>query len=61
MSTIDKIPGGRTKFQEFEVTCSDPEKTVLEIFDTVVANKWQLLELHIKSQGLEELFKELTK
>lgn len=58
---VKKTSQGQKKFQEFEISCTDPEKTALGIFNTVVKNKWQMLELHTKSQGLEELFKELTK
>jgi len=58
---IEKVSTGQKKFQDFEITCAEDEKTALEIFKTIVANKWQLSQLHTKSQGLEELFKELTK
>ena len=52
---------GRERFKEFEITCSEAEEVSLEVFQKIVRNKWNLTELHKKSLGLEELFKELTK
>lgn len=61
VENVARTSSGRKDFHEFEIICTDAEKTALEIFNTVVTNNWRLNQLHTKSQGLEELFKELTK
>ncbi|MDD3647282.1 MAG: ATP-binding cassette domain-containing protein [Candidatus Dojkabacteria bacterium] len=58
---IKRKSEGRAKFSEFEVSCTNPENTALEIYKVISKNRWGLVELHSESQGLEELFKELTK
>lgn len=58
---IKKVSNSREKFSLYDITCKNPEVATLEIFDTIVKNNWHLKHLEIKSQGLEELFKELTK
>ena len=60
ISSFKKISKGKQRFLEYEVICSEAEKTSLEIFEVIVKNKWNLVELHTESQGLEELFKEVT-
>jgi ABC-2 type transport system ATP-binding protein len=61
IGNVERTSRAGKEFQDFEINCTDAEKTALELFNTVVANNWQLNQLHTKSQGLEELFKELTK
>ncbi|MBU0975375.1 MAG: ATP-binding cassette domain-containing protein [Patescibacteria group bacterium] len=58
---VDRKSKDRAKFSEYAITCSNPEETSLEIFKAISKNRWHLIELHSQSQGLEELFKELTK
>ncbi len=48
-------------FFEYTVTCSNPDKTSVKIFETIVKNNWKLKQLYGKTQGLEELFRKLTK
>jgi ABC-2 type transport system ATP-binding protein len=61
ISDIRKLSDEKAKFQEYEIVCSDAEETALEIFNLIKENNWKLTELHTKSQGLEELFRDLTK
>ncbi|MFC1780389.1 ATP-binding cassette domain-containing protein [Patescibacteria group bacterium] len=61
VNNISKLSNGKSKFSEYEISCSNPEDVALETFNQVARNKWELIELHTKSQGLEELFKDLTK
>jgi len=56
-----KLEKFNNKFIKVELNCTYPEKTVVKLFDKIVENKWKLRELHTKSHGLEELFKDLTK
>jgi len=58
---INRIKSAKRKFNTYEINCSKPEKTAVEIFDTIVDNEWKLSKLNTKSLGLEELFKDLTK
>ncbi len=60
-SIIDIAQVKKGKFSEYEINCSRPEKTSIEIFDIIADNGWKLSELHTRSLGLEELFKDLTK
>ncbi len=57
IKTVDK----KTKFSEYEISCNKPDECSLKIFNLIIRNKWQLTELHTKSQGLEDLFREITK
>lgn len=61
ISGVEKVTKGRSKFKDYEVYTQEIEKTPVEIFDVMVKNKWKLSEMYAKSQGLEELFKEITK
>lgn len=58
MTTLDK---SRKKMKQYEVIATEDDKTPIEIFDAIVKNKWKLSEMYVKSQGLDELFRELTK
>jgi ABC-2 type transport system ATP-binding protein len=60
VNNINKLSKGKLKFNEYEISCSNPEETALETFNQVARNRWELIELHTKSQGLEELFRDLT-
>jgi len=60
--SIEKVTEGRPNYQEYEIESSESEEvSSIQVFEEVVKNKWKLTELHGKSQGLEELFKQLTK
>lgn len=61
VSSVKSISRGRPKYREYEITCNEPEETSLAVFQLVSKNKWNLVELQTKSQGIEDLFKELTK
>lgn len=64
IDTIARIKRGTKgfgKFSDNEILCTSPEDTAFLIFDTAVKNNWRLGKLEIKSQELEDLFKELTK
>jgi ABC-2 type transport system ATP-binding protein len=58
---IEKTSSGRLKYISYDLVCSKPEETSIRIFDTAVKNNWKIVEMFQKSQGLEELFKDLTK
>lgn len=58
---INKVSTRSKKFQNFEINCLDPEETSLGIFDKIVENNWKLTQIYTKTQGLEDLFKQLTR
>lgn len=61
ISKVNVLSKGNQKFTEYKISCTKPEETLTDIFNTVVKNKWQIQEMYQKSQGLEDLFKELTR
>ncbi len=47
-------------FKKYEIICEKNQETSLKIFNNIVKNKWELLEMYSRKQGLEDLFKKLT-
>lgn len=61
VSDINEIKSKATKMKMFEVRCTNPEETAIEVYKMSVKNKWVLSELHTHEESLDNLFEQLTK